>query len=455
MADFLSVENLEKTYQEKPDSLIFAYLASRYVETGDFDRAIEICEKGLEKFPHYAFGHYIYALAHYYLKNYTRAKSELEMALAYEPMNPQGWKILADIHEKLNLAALTQENYLNYYLVDPFSTEAAEKFYERDVARMIGGMGEILSEEGEAEAALEESVEEENPFDELFEPEEKEAAELDLDEVLRETLFDLEESPEKQTETVEQEEEQPAEKQEQAEPLQAAEEVSPEEAELKKEMDELFREFEEGSEISETPESGEEEVLPGEKSEEVGEETSEEELEFPEEFVEEKLGEEGEPSEGEEEEPIDFSAVVADIISEGEQEEEKPTAEEPPQEPDKEVITEDELLKKELFQFPEEEPESTTEEPTTESEEEKPSAQEKSEPSVTPQPQKDETTHIGKPPLLSPTLGEIYIAQGRFEEAIEVFRKLLEKEPNNSRFKRKIEDLQQIIEKKNSLDKED
>jgi tetratricopeptide (TPR) repeat protein len=57
--------------------------------------------------------------------------------------------------------------------------------------------------------------------------------------------------------------------------------------------------------------------------------------------------------------------------------------------------------------------------------------------------------------LLSPTLGEIYIAQERFEEAIEVFRKLLEKEPNNSRYKRKIEDLQQIIEKKNSLDTED
>ncbi len=428
MAKFLSVENLEQVYQENPNSLIFAYLASRYVEQGEYTRAVELCEKGLEVFPEYAFGHYIYGLAHYYLKNFTRAKSELEIALAYDPMSPQAWKILADIHEKLNLAALTQENYLYYYLVDPFSSEAAEKFYSLDVAQMLGGMGEILTEESESEAVMEESVSEKNPFEDLFGSEDRGNDELDLDEVLRETLSDLKSKPQEE-EGKEKEVSEPVTE----EPF-SSDEPSPEEAELTREMDELFREFEEGVK-EETPPGAEE------KKETVEEVLSpEEETEFPEDFVEEG-----------EEEPIDFSAVVADLISEGEETEDKKKDKEEKLEPPQnsgggEVVTEEEL-----FTVPEEkEPEKPSEEEKVET------AEKEEEPaSATPEVQKEKTTHIGKPPLLSPTLGEIYIAQGRFEEAIEVFRQLLEKEPDNSRYKRKIEDLQQIIEKKNSLDLHD
>jgi hypothetical protein len=60
----------------------------------------------------------------------------------------------------------------------------------------------------------------------------------------------------------------------------------------------------------------------------------------------------------------------------------------------------------------------------------------------------EEETKFSKPPILSPTLGEIYIAQGRFDEAIGVFKQLLAKDPENSRYQRKIEDLKSIIAKK-------
>ncbi|HQU74345.1 MAG TPA: tetratricopeptide repeat protein, partial [Calditrichia bacterium] len=62
------------------------------------------------------------------------------------------------------------------------------------------------------------------------------------------------------------------------------------------------------------------------------------------------------------------------------------------------------------------------------------------------QPDKDDqTANFGRPPILSPTLGEIYIAQGRFEEAIEVFKQLLEKDPGNQRFQKKISDIQGML----------
>ncbi len=54
---------------------------------------------------------------------------------------------------------------------------------------------------------------------------------------------------------------------------------------------------------------------------------------------------------------------------------------------------------------------------------------------------------FSSPPILSPTLGEIYVSQGRFEEAIDVFRQLLEKDPDNSRFQKKIKDIQAMLDK--------
>jgi len=62
----------------------------------------------------------------------------------------------------------------------------------------------------------------------------------------------------------------------------------------------------------------------------------------------------------------------------------------------------------------------------------------------------EKTVEFERPPILTPTIGEIYIAQGRFKEAIDVFEQLLEKEPNNQKFKKKIKDIRLIIEKQDT-----
>jgi tetratricopeptide (TPR) repeat protein len=48
-------------------------------------------------------------------------------------------------------------------------------------------------------------------------------------------------------------------------------------------------------------------------------------------------------------------------------------------------------------------------------------------------------------PILSPTLGEIHMVQGRFQEARKIFEKILEKEPDNEKLKRKIRDIDDIL----------
>ena len=47
--------------------------------------------------------------------------------------------------------------------------------------------------------------------------------------------------------------------------------------------------------------------------------------------------------------------------------------------------------------------------------------------------------------LISPTLGEIHMAQGRFKEAKDIFEKLLEKNPDDEKLKRKIRDINDIL----------
>ena len=48
--------------------------------------------------------------------------------------------------------------------------------------------------------------------------------------------------------------------------------------------------------------------------------------------------------------------------------------------------------------------------------------------------------------IISPTLGEIYSAQGQYSKAICVYKVLLENEPDNEKYRQKLEEL------KNKLD---
>lgn len=436
MASFLDSENLQQLYTNNPESILFAYYAASLIDQGDLNQAIEVCEKGLEKHPEYGFGHFIIALAHYYQKNYAEAKREMEIALAYNPNVPRGWLLLGNINQSLNLPLMTRESYLKAYLVDPFNQEVAQKVFREEVQFMEVPQEVSEEEPEEPTVKLEEPVEaEEEPvsefvgddIDELLgtngisekEPEEFEKT---LDEVFKETMgevtsAELAEKAEEESEpTVEEEQE-----------VEGTEETSEKkeivnDEELSSAMNSFFSEYE--KEKPETAESGAE-APTGEKkdADEIPE------SEFPEDFIEE--------------EPINFSEVVADLISEREED----TSGSVPESDESEItITEDTAE-------PETEPEETIEEtpsaavqPPVEESEERPETGEDRQPAES----GGETPRFGRPPILSPTLGEIYIAQGRFEEAIDVFRQLLDKDPENIRYQRKIDDLQNIIDKQKS-----
>lgn len=444
MAQLFTLENLEKFYTSHPDSIVFAHLASHILAEGDYQRAIQMCRDGLSKHPEYAFGHFVLGSAHYAMKDFNDAKREIEISLAYLPENPKAWKLLSDIHERLNLEVLAKESYLKFYLTDPFNEKAAEKIFREEYLDLTLPKHEITPDQApekpteESEQTERELSEEE--MDQLIETavsssEDEEDSGDTLDQVFDETVAGAA-PPHREKESVDEKQDFEApegeEKQGPAGPL-ADDEISDT-------MNSYLPDSEEGEgdDKDEGVQDEEEEREP-EKTQQEKEQTAETkrdetpaEREFPEEFVEE--------------EPIDFTAVVADLISDRKKDQ-----------GDEEIGTED-------SQSPAENERDTANEhpsgtiPSTcrpegerdekEMETGREGRQKFDESRIEEQP--EHTAQFGKPPILSPTLGEIYIAQGRFSEAIDVFKKLLEKDPENSRYRRKIGDLNTIIEKQKS-----
>ena len=445
MVFFISTDNIKNIFEKNPGSVTFAHLAAKLIEEGDYQKAIEICQSGLEKHSRYAFGYFVLGNAFYHVKNYTDAKRELEKALAYDSNNPKAWEILSAINEILNLGEDAKESNIQAYLIDFFKTEASPNFLPTvdtpafewkteatELEDLSVGTTEISTDEMDQEKMGEMLREVVSPDQEGYDFEKA------LNEVFQGKEIETIPTPPMDTVTSDalKEMEEPAKEADQDTMISAQEFTS--------EIESFFSSYEEKDKTPETtveqPPVVEEAVPPSMEEFELPEITSPE--------TDEKLAEISEQqSVGEkklEDELLDFKSFISDIIKDQDEVVSKEsTGTEVPQPP----ITKkaEEFLKEEDFNLPE---------PVAEPPAAPPKLVEVDKiEAITPKEKKTAarkvTAKVTKPPILSPTLGEIYIAQGRFEEAIEVFKQLLQKDPQNARFRRKIEDLQKILAKKN------
>ncbi len=91
------IKHLLKRYEQAPESRLFAPLADAYRKEGEIDRAIELCEKGLEKHPSYASAHVILGKCFYDKGATERARSEFLRVIELDPENMVALKFLGDI----------------------------------------------------------------------------------------------------------------------------------------------------------------------------------------------------------------------------------------------------------------------------------------------------------------------------------------------------------------------
>jgi predicted Zn-dependent protease len=360
METFLDLANLEKIYSEQPDSIIFSFIASGYLEQGNVEKAIAVCKEGVEKHSAYPFGHYVLGLCYYHNNDLSNAKKHLEISIAYDDKNPRAWKILAEINAKQEQSILADECNLNYFLNDPFSKAANDAIPQKPVSSTEEQ--EVTISEEELATDLDQEVDFDKLLDEQISESSKSEKEFDSEKIDGQAAKEAD----------------PRSKEDQA--------IGDE---FKDDIEDFLSELDEGE--------------PADREEDKSVEEKPQELEA------EVKGELGASQEEKEEDYFDFSSVVEDIISEqaadalkdGDNREEEYYGEQ----------TDDFSSENEIS---------------------------------------EERMSSGRPPILSPTIGEIYIAQGRFNEAIQVFKQLLEKDPQNSKFQKKIDDIEKIVEKQKS-----
>ncbi len=399
MTPTIDIQTLEQWVGEDTRSIAFALLALRYLEQGNGEKALQVVQNGLEKYPHYPFGHFVAGLCYYNKKDLAEAKNHLDLSVTYDPVNPRAWQLLAEINRQLELNLVAEDCELRLAGIDGFSPAVASVAVgavttpSEDSEESIP---DLLEDIPDLETAENVTSEDELNLEELFEEETSGESKdtLDVDEIFKEAVGDLEEAVE-----------------ESAPPEAPAEETTESPAEEKQEadefssaMDNFFSDLEEKDNAPEAP--------PAEDA--ATAET-------------EPTAETSEPEPGSEavtDDLFDFSQAVEEFLSEREEESRQEETAEP-------AATE------------------TTSESAPGGEEESEFIIDLDDTEID---SSSEGEEVSKPPIISSTLGEIYISQGRFQEAIQVFEQLLQQDPDNPHFKRKIREIQNLIDKQKKLD---
>jgi len=123
MKDYMSVETLEERLSKNPKSLLFARLADHYLHHGRIDEAIDLCLTGTQHHPSYITGYYVLAKAYATKDDFENAESALKKVLAHDRQHLSSQKMLGDLMTRNgweNKAAIHYRDILN---IDPMLDE--------------------------------------------------------------------------------------------------------------------------------------------------------------------------------------------------------------------------------------------------------------------------------------------------------------------------------------------
>ncbi len=111
---------------EKGMPQTFARLADLYRREGNFDRAIDLCQSGIEQFPTYGTGHIVLALTYLDIGEREAALIEFHSALKCMPDNLLALKSVADIHCEAEAFSLARSYYRQVLQRDRYNDHALD-----------------------------------------------------------------------------------------------------------------------------------------------------------------------------------------------------------------------------------------------------------------------------------------------------------------------------------------
>jgi tetratricopeptide (TPR) repeat protein len=131
------LQSLIDRYKRGNDSRVFAPLADAYRKSGEVDRAIEILENGLERFPQYASAHVILGKCFYDKGASERAKAEFARVLELDPENMVALKFTGDILLAEDRRAEAAECYRKILAIDPTNEAVARALKDMEASFVV------------------------------------------------------------------------------------------------------------------------------------------------------------------------------------------------------------------------------------------------------------------------------------------------------------------------------
>ncbi|HEX2339773.1 MAG TPA: tetratricopeptide repeat protein [Vicinamibacterales bacterium] len=114
------IEDLRRRVDADPTSIAFAALAEEYRRLGQFQEAVDVCRRGLERHPAYLSAKVTLARALIELNQLDEAQRELDEVLRIAPENLAAIRARADVHHRRG------------FLPETFDFEAAMREAERE-----------------------------------------------------------------------------------------------------------------------------------------------------------------------------------------------------------------------------------------------------------------------------------------------------------------------------------
>jgi len=149
LAALSEIEKLEARWAENPDGRYFAPLADAYRKAGRVEDAIQVVTVGLAKHPDYLSAHIVLGRCHLEKSDDAGARGAFEKVLSLDSENIIALKSLAEIAERGGATDEARRWLQRLLAVDAMNTEAAD-----DLERLGGPLGDAAAAADEAPVAL-------------------------------------------------------------------------------------------------------------------------------------------------------------------------------------------------------------------------------------------------------------------------------------------------------------
>ncbi|NUO83896.1 tetratricopeptide repeat protein [candidate division KSB1 bacterium] len=118
-AEVESLETLQVSLQQNPDSLTFARVADALMNTGRLDEAIRICEEGIRRHPYYVTGHMVLGKCYMQKKYYDQAEKEFKRVLLYDPKYIAAHRYYGNLMREIGWDNTCEMSYRKILHMDP------------------------------------------------------------------------------------------------------------------------------------------------------------------------------------------------------------------------------------------------------------------------------------------------------------------------------------------------